>query len=228
MRSSLEVSLLFMPLLASAMTMAQAGGQHRTLVINHKSGKVALMETAERTYVDLNRLVQISGGSISYTGNSIILDLPCSAERTAIPTNHSEEPKRVGLSRDFKQAAIEEISLMREWASTVANAVRNGYPVTESWVASYRARAQSGLVITSTRIANDADRSGFQLLNAEFERVQQWSSKLLKARESMSAANYAVSDALEQDPLSKQLVSCAHALGQMLATGDFQDEASCH
>jgi hypothetical protein len=111
----------------------------------------------------------------------------------------------------------------------VANALRNGYPVTESWVESYRARAQSGLGIASTTISTDADRNGFQLLKTEFENVQQWSNKLLKARESMSAANYAVSpDALEQDPLSKKIIGCAHFMGQMLASGDFHDEPSCH
>jgi hypothetical protein len=59
--------------------------------------------------------------------------------------------------------------------------------------------------------------------------VQAWSNKLLEERKSMNAAKYALSpDALKNDPLSQKIVSCAHFLGQMLISGNFQDDHSCH
>jgi hypothetical protein len=45
----------------------------------------------------------------------------------------------------------------------------------------------------------------------------------------MNAAKYALSPSeLHNDPLSQKIVSCGHFLGQMLASGDFQDDPSCH
>ena len=229
MRANRESWLMVALLLASTMSMAQAGEQFRTLVINDQSGRVTLLEMGDKMYVDLSRLVQIAHGSISYEGNRIIMDLSCSTGPTTSAKGESDQVKEVGLSREFRQAAIEEISLMREWASAVANVVRNGYPLSESWVADYRARAQTGLATASATISTEADRNAFQLLKSEFEGVREWSSKLYEARKSMSAANYAISpDALEQDPHSKKIVSCARFLGQMLGSGDFEDNPSCH
>jgi hypothetical protein len=67
-----------------------------------------------------------------------------------------------------------------------------------------------------------------ELLRKEFDWVQEWSNKLLEARKSMNAAKYALSpNELHNDPLSQKIVSCGHFLGQMLASGDFQDDPSC-
>ena len=118
---------------------------------------------------------------------------------------------------------------MREWASTLANAVQNGYPITDSWVAGYRVQAESGLAIASAAVSTDADRNAFGLLRTELENVQTWSNRLLDARKSMGAANYALSpNTLRNEPLSQKIVSCAHFMGQMFANGSFQDDASCH
>jgi hypothetical protein len=83
--------------------------------------------------------------------------------------------------------------------------------------------------MASTAVSSDADRDAFQLLNHEFDAVQEWSNKLLEARKSMDTAKYSVSPtALQNDPLSQKIVSCGRFLGQMLVSGNFQDEASCH
>ncbi len=213
----------------SAMTSGQMEENFRTLVINDQSGKLTVMQVGDRIYVDVNRMAQIAHGSISYEGNRIVLDVPSTSSCSPMSTAESERPTTVGLSREFVRAGIEEISLMREWASTLANAVQNGYPITDSWVAGYRAHAQSGLASASAAVSTDADRSAFQLLSTEFDNVQTWSNRLVDARKSMGAANYALSpEALKNEPLSERIVSCGRFLGKMLASGDFQDDSSCH
>jgi hypothetical protein len=83
--------------------------------------------------------------------------------------------------------------------------------------------------MASAAISSDGDRNAFQLLNTEFDAVQEWSNKLLEAHKSMNAGKYAVSDnALQNEPLSQRIVTCGRFLGQMLASGTFQDDPSCH
>lgn len=216
-------------LLVSVVTRAQSGEQIRTLVINEQTGKVAVLEMGETTYIDLKRLVQIAQGSIAFQENRIVLDMSCTRVREPLQKAEPEQSLDMRLSREFAKAAIEEISLIREWASTLANAAQNGYPIAESWVAGYHAQAQTGLALASAAVSTDADRNAFQLLNHEFDHVQGWSNKLLEARKSMNAGKYAVSqDALQNEPLSQKIVSCAHFLGKMLAGGIFQEDSSCH
>jgi len=211
------------------MTSAQVGETFRNLQINDRSGKAGVMEVGGKTYIDLKSLVQIGHGSVEYRGSQIVMSLSCSSMDTPTNTAEEEPSSSLRLSREFMKAGIEEISLLREWASSLANSLQNGYPVSENWVANYRAKAQSGLGMVSAAVSTEGDRSGESLLKGEFEAVQEWSNKLLEARKSMDTAKYAVSPtALQDQPLSQKIVSCGRFLGQMLASGSFQDEASCH
>ena len=228
MGKSMQVGFTLILSVVSIVTSAQTGEQFRTLVINDQSGKAVVKEVGNKRYIDLDRLVQIGHGSVEYRGNQIIVSLSCDS---TIPPEPSESAKSASLrlSREFMRAGIEEISLLREWASSLANAIQNGYPVSDNWVAGYRARAQSGLGIVTAAVATDGDRSGEELLKGEFDAVQEWSNKLLEARKSMEAAKYALSPgALQNDPLSQRIISCGRFLGQMLASGEFQDSPSCH
>lgn len=216
-------------LLVSVMTRAQSREQTRTLVINGQTGKVAVLEMGETTYIDLKRLVQIAQGSVGFQENRIVLDMSCPRDHEPLQAVEPEQSSDMRLSREFRKAAIEEISLMREWASTLGNAVQNGYPVADKWLAGYHAQAQTGLALSSAAVSTDADRNAFQLLNREFDNVQAWSNKLLEASKSMNAGKYAVSpDALQNEPLSRKIISCAHFLGNMLAGGTLQEDSSCH
>ena len=75
----------------------------------------------------------------------------------------------------------------------------------------------------------DADRHALQLLTNEFDAVRQWSDKLVEARKSMNTGQYAMSaSALRDDPLSQKIVACGRFLAPMLASGNIQDDPSCH
>jgi hypothetical protein len=227
MKRNLKSLIVLVAALSAVASSAQMGEEFRTLVINDHSGDVVILRMGDKTYIDLKSLVEIGHGSIAYEENRIVLTISCSARSGS--TAAAEPASTTRLSREFAKAAIEEISLMREWASAMANAVQNGYPVTDHWVSNYKAPAQSGLAIASSAVSNDADRKGLELLRKEFESVQEWSNKLLEARKSLNAAKYALSPSeLHNDPLSQKIVSCAHFLGQMMASGDFQDDPSCH
>ena len=230
MKINLRVSVLTVLALLSAprITHAQVQQQSRTLVINGQRGEASVVQINARTYVDLETLVRIANGSVGFQANQIVLTLPTPVDApAAVPAQNAASDS--AFSREFMRAAIEDMALMREWASTLANAIQNGYPVTDSWVAAFRQRAAQGLSLASVAASTNGDRSGLQLLTNGFEAVRKWSNKLVKARESMDAANYAMSaDALQDDPLSQKIVSCGRFLGPMLASGSFQDDPSCH
>lgn len=205
----------------------QTKQQRRTLVVNGQSGEAAVVQVDGRLYVDLGTLVSIANGSVAFQGNRIVVTVPSSAnEPLARQSDHAADS---GFSREFMRAGIEEIALMREWASPLAYAIQNGYPVTEQWVAGYREQAANGLRLAAVAVTTEADRSAIQLLTNEFEAVKEWSNKLVEARKSMDTAKYAMSaSALQNDPLSQKIVTCGRFLGPMLASGQFQDDPSCH
>jgi hypothetical protein len=199
--------------------------QHRTLVVNGHSGDAAVVQVDGRTYIDLESLVRITSGTQGFQNNQIVLTLPV-ADSSGKTVHTTEGPQ---LSRDFRKSGIEVISLMREWASPLANAIQNGFPVTDSWVHNYREQAASGLRTASAAVSTSGDQSAYTLLSNEFDLVQEWSNKLLEARKSMSAGKYALSPgSLQNEPLSQKILACAHFLGPMLASGNFQDDSSCH
>ena len=220
---------MFIWFLSPLMMLAQSSQQFRTLVVNDRSGKAVILEMGGKSYVDLNQLAQIAHGSISYEGSRIALSMPCTSANPPDKPVEPEPSTSQSLSHEFMQAGIEEISIMREWASSLASVLQNGYPVTESWISDFKAKAQAGLAAASVAASTDADRQAFQQLHSEFDAVQEWSNKLVDARKSMSAAKYALSpNELRNDPLSQKIINCAHSLGQMLASGVFQDNPSCH
>src|SRR5262249_2640107 len=117
------------------------------------------------------------------------------------------------------------MSIIREWRSAVMNAVQNGYPVTDAFFNGYQNQAVTSLRMASVAASTDADRKGFQLLSNEYEKMHKLSNKILAARQNM---NYIAPDALKDDPLDQQILSCARSLAAMAAAGQFHDEGSCH
>lgn len=222
-------ALLLVLAFSSGIISAQTKQQIQTLVVNGISGQAAVVQMEGRAYVDVAALAHIANASLSFQPNRILLTFPPTASNTpavAAPPDHGDD---TGLTRDFMKAGIEAIALMREWASPLASAIRNGYPLTEDWVAGYRDAAAQGLSMASVAASSDADRNALQLLSNEFAAVKEWSSKLVEARKSMDTAKYAVSpDALREDPLSQKIITCGHFLASMLGSASFQDDPSCH
>jgi hypothetical protein len=104
------------------------------------------------------------------------------------------------------------------------SSVQNGYPVTDDFLAGYRRRASTNLRLASVAVSTDPDRSAFQLLSNELDKMQQLSNQVLDARQNMS---YMSANALRDDPLNQQILTCARSLAAMAASGQFQDDGSC-
>jgi len=207
--------------------------QGRALMIHGQAGQADVVEVGGRAYVDVEGLSQITHGSLSFNANTIVLTLPAPALNSPAAVTSSEPshslPSDSGLSREFMRAGIEEIATMREWASTLAYAIQNGYQVTETWAANYREQAAQDLRLASAAVLTKPDRDALQLLTTEFEAISNWSNKLVQERNSMDTAKYSLSpNALQNDPISQKIITCGRFLAAMLGGGTFHDDPSCH
>jgi hypothetical protein len=79
--------------------------------------------------------------------------------------------------------------------------------------------------LTSVAASTDSDRNAYQLLSNVLDNMQKLSNKLLAARKNM---NYVSPDALKDDPFNQQILICTRSLASMAASGQFQDDGSCH
>jgi hypothetical protein len=201
-----------------AFPQAQPGG---TLVVSGQPGQAPVLQINGRSYVDITALARLINGSLSFKGNQVTLTLPGAPDSTPPPASQPAP----AFSKDFLRAGIEYMSVIREWRSALMDAVQNGYPVTDAFVAAYRGQASTNLRLTSVAASTDSDHNAFQLLSNEFDNMQKLSNKVLAARKDM---NYISADALKDDPLNQQVLSCARSLAAMASSGQFQDDGSCH
>ncbi len=197
--------------------------QSGTLVVGGQPGQTPVLQINGRSYVDITALARLINGSLSFKGNQVTLTLPGSGDNTPSPAAATQPAS--AFSKDFLRAGIEEMSVIREWRSALLDAVQNGYPVTDAFVATYRGQASTSLRLASVAASTDADHSAFQLLSNEFDNMQKLSNKVLAARKDM---NYISADALKDDPLNQQVLTCARSLAAMASSGQFQDDGSCH
>ncbi|HXW93556.1 MAG TPA: hypothetical protein VEK33_23605 [Terriglobales bacterium] len=215
--------------LLCAVAVAQIKQENKTLMVNGRSGEIAVMEINGRTYLEVETLARIANGSFGFQGNQITLTLPAVAASAPAQVPAPEHAEHSGLSRDFIVSGIETVAKMREWGSTLAYAIQHGYEVTDNWVADYREQAAQSLNLATAAVSTDSDRNALQLLTNEFEAVRQWSNKLVEAKQSMDTAKYIMSpNTLRKEPLSQQIITCGHFLSAMLGSGEFRDDASCH
>jgi hypothetical protein len=190
------------------------------LQISGSPGEAPVIRVNGRAYVDVEGLAQITGGSLSFQGNRLVLALPDGQERPAAS-------KDVGFSRNFMASGIESIGAMREWGMTLVSAIQNGWEVRDSMDA-FRDRAQEKMELAAAAAQSDDDRSGMELLRREYENVRAWSDQLVAQRNSSSAGNLAVTpNAIQQDPTFQGLVQCGRHLAQMFAAGKFQPSNQC-
>ena len=233
-RDSRSILLLVFTAVLSGATFGQTKQQQRTITVNGQNGTAEVIDRNGRLFVDVSALASIGKGSVSFSGPGIVLTFPAVASLaatagTAEPPAPSQPPNSSALSQEFMKAGIEEIARLREWATTLASAIRGGYGVTDEWVNGYRDQASQSLQLAEAAASTDGDRNAAQLLHHGFDLVQQWSDKLVAAKKSMDTAKYATSpNALREDPLSQKIITCGHFLTQMLGSATFQDDASCH
>jgi hypothetical protein len=174
-----------------------------------------VIEADGHTYVDLEALARIANGSLVFHDDQIVLTIPASS---TAPSADS------AFSKAFMRAAIEELSVIREWRNALKNAIDRSYPVSDDWLSLYRDQAADGLRRASVEATTDADRSALELFTNEFNNMEELSGKYLEKNE---AVEYTPPDALKDDPMHQRILTCARSLASMISGGQFVDDGSC-
>ncbi len=207
--------------LGMALSVSSATAQS-TLAVNGQ-GQAPVIQVNGRSYVDVEALARLLNGSLAFQGSQINLSLPAEGGSAPAPPA-AGMPANSEFSREFLKAAIEEMTVIREWRSALLGAVKNGYPVTEEWMASYQGQAASNLRLAYVAATTDSDRNAWQFLSSVFDKMSRLSSQVVTARKNME---YLAPDALQNDPLNQQILTCARSMASMAAAGAFQDDGSC-
>ena len=200
-----------------------AAEQNRTLVLSGHPGELAVTEMDGRYYIDVEALTRLANGSLSFRGNQIVLTLSAPVSTPATNSAASQSTSS-GFSKEFLRAAIEQMSVVREWRSSLINSIRQGYPVTEEWAATFRGQAQQNLRLVSVAASTESDRNGLHLLTNEFNNIKKLSDRFVEANKTRT---YVAPNALDNDPLDQKILSCAHSLAAMAASNQFVDDGSC-
>ena len=140
-RDSRSILLLVFTAVLSGAAFGQTTQRQRNVTVNGQNGTAEVIDQNSRLFVDVSALASIGKGSVSFSGPGIVLTFPVAAE----PPAPSQPPNSSALSQEFMKAGIEEIARLREWATTLASAIRGGYGVTDEWVNGYRDQASQSL-----------------------------------------------------------------------------------
>jgi len=216
--------LLATLLIVPALALCRAAQEPQTLIVNGQRTQISVVQMNGHSYVDLEALARAANGSLSFNGNQISLTLPGPGESPAPAPAPASSAANSEFSKSFLRAGIEQMTIIREWRTALANAVQNGFPITDDWLSSYRSQATTALRLSFVAINTDSDRNAYRLLNTEFENMKLLSNNYVAMRQSMQ---FIAPDSLTSDPLNQKILNCGHSLAAMAANGQFVDDGSC-
>lgn len=209
------VTILLSPLLVLAVQQSTA------LLIDGRQGQAEVTRVQGKNYVEVDELARITGGSLRFVGNQIILTLPGSGDESS---QAPQSAPALGLSRPFLAAGIETMREILEWNASLKTAIERDYPLWDGWFGNFRRQIQSSLKHTEAAATTDMDRKALPLLVNEFNNMGALTDKYLKIS---ASRDYLPPDSLNNDPLEQKLLTCWQSLSSMASANQFADDGSC-
>jgi hypothetical protein len=214
--SMMLVTILLVPLLVLVAQETSA------FLIEGQQGQASVIQVQGKSYVEVEGLARITGGSLRFAGNQIILSLPVSETQTQAA--QSAPRPTAGLSKPFLTGGIETMREILEWHAALKNGIERGYPLSDTWFGNYRRQIQSSLAQTQATASTDLDQKAFPLLTNEFNTMGTLTDKYLKI---IASRDYLAPDSLNSDPLDQKLLACWQSLASMASSNQFVDDGSC-
>lgn len=216
-KSMILVGILLLPLL---LLIAQ---ETSSLLIAGPQGQARVIRLQGKNYVEVDELARITGGSLRFVGNQIILKMAESTDPSSQALQPAPAPP-VGFSKPFLSAGIETMREILEWHAALKTGIERGYPLSDEWFANYRRHIQSSLKQTEAAAGTDLDQKALPLLTNEFNTMSALTDKYLKIT---SSREYLAPDSLNSDPLDQKLLTCWQSLASMASSNQFVDDGSC-
>ena len=140
----------------------------------------------------------------------------------------ASQPEDTVLSRNFVANALKAAAQIRNWQSHLSFTLQNGYPLSDSWIASDRDQAADSVRLAAVAITSDTDRTALQQLVTLFVNVQSWSDARVDDERNLRLATYYVShSALDNDESFQKNMDCTNSLTAMLASGRLEQGLPC-
>jgi len=199
--------------------------QTSSLTIDGQQGQAKVIQIQGRNYVEVDGLARITGGSIRFAGNQIVLSLPGSGNGSSqVAQSAAPAAPPAGYSKDFLSAGIEAMTQVREWHAALKNAIERGYPLSSEWLGNFKRQCQASLRQAGVAASTDMDQKLFPLMQNEFNNMSALSDKYMQKTSNM---DYIAPNSLSNDPLEQKLQSCGHSLAAMVSSNQFVDDGSC-
>jgi hypothetical protein len=220
MRNAIRTSVMLLTILLLPLLVLVAQETSALLIEGHQ-GQARVIQVQGKNYVEVEGLARITGGSLRFEGNQIIVTLPGGAH--AAPQTDQSAPAAV-LSRPFLSAGIETMREILEWHAALKAGVERGYPLSDVWFDHFRRQIQSSLKQTEAVASTDVDQRALPLLTNEFNTMDALTDKYLKIA---ASRDYLAPDALNSDPLDQKLLTCWQSLASTASSNQFVDDGSC-
>lgn len=221
-RSAIRTSMMLAAVLLLPLLILVAQ-ETSSLLIAGPQGQSRVVQVQGKNYVEVDELARITGGSLRFTRNQIMLTLPGSGDTSA----HAEQPATqpaAGFSKPFLITGIETMKEILEWHAALKTGIERGYPLSDVWFGNYRRQIQSSLKQTEAGVSTDMDRRALPLLTNEFNTMSALTDKYLKIT---ANRDYLAPDSLNSDPLDQKLLACWQSLASMASSNQFVDDGSC-
>jgi hypothetical protein len=215
-RTVLLVAILLLPLLVIV-------AQQTSSLIEGPQGHAKVIQVQGKNYVEVDELARITGGSLRFVGNQIILTLPASGDASLQEAQPAPAPP-IGYSREFVNAGIETMRETLEWHAALKNAIERGYPLSDEWLGYFKRQIESGLKHLEAAASTDMDHKAFPLLTNEVNNMSALTDKYLRIA---ASRDYLSPDSLTRDPLEQKLLTCWQSLASMASSNQFVDDGSC-
>jgi hypothetical protein len=220
MRNAIRTSVMLMTILLLPLLVLVAQETSALLIEDHQ-GQARVIQVQGKNYVEVEGLARITGGSLRFEGNQIIVTLPGGAH--AAPQTE-QSASAAALSRPFLSAGIETMREILEWHAALKNAIERGYPLSDVWFGNFRRQIQSSLKQTEAAASTDVDQRALPLLTNEFNTMDALTNKYLKIA---ASRDYLAPDALNSDPLDQKLLTCWQSLASTASSNQVADDGSC-
>ena len=230
----LITSLFLMPAAGKAQAPSTPAPPTNTLQVVGHTGTVPVARLNGKSYVDVDALTRLIGGTVLRQSNRITMTLPTPRLDSAPPTPGVAEEApppaqpsdpHPGFTPNFLRAGIEYMTAIREWRIAIINAVQTSNPVTEDWVGNFRRAADKGRALAAADATSDSDRKALPLLQNEFNNMQQLSESFIALRQTVS---YVDPNSFDNNPLDQKVLACERGLAALAVAGQFEDVPSCH
>jgi hypothetical protein len=217
--SMVLATILLLPLLV---LVAQ---ETSSLLIKGQQGEARVIQVQGKNYVEVEGLARITGGSLRFARNQIILTLPNGGDTASQTEQSAAVPQPAdGLSRPFLTAGIETMREILEWHAALKTGIERGYPLSDVWFGNYRRQIQSSLKQTEAAASTNVDQNALPLLTNEFNTMNALTDKYLSIT---ASRNYLAPDSLNSDPLDQKLLTCWQSLASIASSNQFVDDGSC-